>query len=196
MIKQLLYPAFALYLAACKKGGAMTPEDYAAKTGKPVSDRTDLYALTTRTLEGKDMSLSELHGKVTLVVNVASKCGFTHQYGGLEKLYEQYKDRGFTILGFPSDDFGHQEPGTEAEIRSFCSTTYGVTFPMMKKGHVKGGEAQPFYAAISSELPEPAWNFTKYLVGKDGRLVATFPSTTKPEGPELKTAIETALAAK
>ena len=172
----------------------MTPEDYAAKNGKPMSNQTDLYAMTTRTLEGKDMSLTELHGKVTLVVNVASKCGFTHQYEGLEKLYEQYKGKGFTVLGFPSDDFGHQEPGTEVEIRSFCSTTYGVTFPMMKKGHVKGSEAQPFYAAINSELPEPAWNFTKYLVGKDGRLVATFPSTVKPEGPELKQAIESALS--
>lgn len=194
MLKQLLYPVFALYLAACKKGGAMTPEDYAAKNGKPVSQKSDLYAMTTKTLEGKDLPLEELRGKVSLVVNVASKCGFTHQYEGLEKLYEQYKDRGFTILGFPSDDFGHQEPGSEAEIRSFCSTTYGVTFPMMKKGHVKGAEAQPFYMAIAKELPEPAWNFTKYLVGKDGRLVATFPSTAKPEGSEIKQAIEQALA--
>lgn len=194
MLKKFLYPLFALYLAACKKGGVVTAEDYAAKSGRPAADKTDLYGMTTKTLEGKDISLSEFRGKVALVVNVASKCGFTHQYEGLEKLYEGYKDKGFTILGFPSDDFGHQEPGSEAEIRSFCSTTYGVTFPMMKKGHVKGPDAQPFYAAINKELPEPAWNFTKYLIGKDGHLLATFPSTVKPEGPELKKAIEDALS--
>ncbi len=133
--------------------------------------------------------------KVVLVVNTASKCGNTPQYDGLEKLYQEYGERGLVVLGFPSNDFMGQEPGTEAEIQEFCRLTYGVKFPMFEKVVVKGDEAHPFYKALAAAAgTEPRWNFHKYLIGRDGKLIASFSPRTQPDDPELAAAIEKALA--
>jgi glutathione peroxidase len=152
------------------------------------------YALSTTTLQGEPAPLSRYAGKVSLVVNVASQCGFTPQYAGLEKLYEGMKDRDFVVLGFPSNDFGGQEPGTAEEIETFCKRNYGVTFPMFSKLVTKAGPDQsPIYAFLGGSGQLPSWNFAKYLVGKDGRVVAFFPSKVAPEAKELRDAIEVAL---
>ena len=155
------------------------------------------YDLKTTYLDGKPADLGAFKGQVTLVVNVASKCGFTPQYEGLEKLHRDLKGRGFSVLGFPSNDFGGQEPGTAAEIGEFCRLTYDVTFPMFAKLVTKTGPDQSLiyqYLGRSGNLP--AWNFSKYVVGKDGKVVAFFPSPVTPEAAELRAAIDGALAAK
>lgn len=153
------------------------------------------YGLKTRTLEGKEADLSQYAGKVTLVVNVASECGFTPQYTGLEKLHADLKGRGFAVLGFPSNDFGGQEPGTPEEIRSFCSTKYTVTFPLFEKVVTKAGKGQsPLYANLQAQSKElPGWNFCKYLVGKDGRVLKFYKSKVKPDDAGLRKEIEAAL---
>src|SRR5262245_31320780 len=134
------------------------------------------FDLTATTLDGKPQPLSVYRGLVALVVNVASECGFTPQYAGLETLYQRNKDNGFTILGFPSNEFGGQEPGTAEQIASFCSTNYGVTFPLFAKIHTKGPEQSPVYAFLTEQHSEPRWNFHKYLVGREGRVLTGFPS--------------------
>jgi glutathione peroxidase len=155
-----------------------------------------LYSLRTKTLEGKDADLSAYAGKVTLVVNVASQCGFTPQYAGLEKLHHDLSGRGFSVLGFPSNDFGRQEPGSPEEIATFCERNYGVTFPMFQKVVTKAGpEQSPVYAFLGQSGSLPSWNFAKYLVGKDGKVIHFFPSKVAPESPELKSAIAAALDA-
>jgi len=133
-------------------------------------------------------------GKVLLIVNTASKCGYTPQYEGLEKLHTQYEKQGLVVLGFPSNDFMGQEPGTEAEIQEFCHLTYGVNFPMFEKTTVTKGNAHPFYVQLA-ELSGtyPTWNFQKYLIGRDGKLIANFSPHTKPSDPAVVTAIEQAL---
>lgn len=135
-------------------------------------------------------------GRVLLVVNTASQCGFTPQYEGLEALYRRLADRGFAVLGFPSNDFMGQEPGTEEEIAEFCRTQYGVAFPMFEKIRVRGQEAHPFYRALTEAAggKAPRWNFHKYLIGRDGRLIAQYPSNVRPDDPELLAAVEAALA--
>ncbi len=134
-------------------------------------------------------------GKVVLVVNTASKCGFTSQYEGLESLYEEYGEAGLVVLGFPSNDFMGQEPGTEAEIQEFCRLTYSVKFPMFEKVSVKEGDAHPFYVELAAESGTyPSWNFHKYLIGKDGKLIAQFGPRTKPYDEELLGSIKIALA--
>lgn len=157
----------------------------------------DLQSIPLKDIDGKDTSLKAYNGKVLLLVNVASKCGYTPQYEGLEALYRKFKDRGLVVLGFPSNDFGSQEPGTEAEIKTFCTSKYDVTFPMFSKLHVKGAEQHPLYAALTgpeSSAPGPVkWNFGKFLVGKDGKLIARYDSATKPDDAKLAEAIETAL---
>ena len=153
------------------------------------------YSLQTTTLQGQPADLSQYKGKVTLVVNVASQCGFTPQYAGLEKLHEEMKDRGFSVLGFPSNDFGGQEPGSPDEIATFCKKNYGVTFPLFGKLVTKAGpEQSPIYSFLGKTGKLPGWNFSKYLVGKDGKVVAFFPSRVTPDSKELKDAIESALA--
>ena len=133
-------------------------------------------------------------GKVILVVNTASKCGNTPQYEGLEKLYEEYQDDGLVVLGFPSNDFFGQEPGTEAEIQEFCRLTYGVKFPMFEKVTVKEGDAHPFFDALAAAAGTyPTWNFHKYLIGRDGRLIAEFSPRTRPYDDRLVSSIESAL---
>lgn len=148
---------------------------------------TTAYDFSATSIDGQETSLSPYQGKVTLVVNVASKCGFTPQYKGLEAIYKRYKDRGFAVLGFPCDQFGHQEPGNEAEIMQFCSLTYDVSFPMFAKIKVNGDDAHPLYKFLKTEatglLGTEAikWNFTKFLVGKDGKVVKRYGSMDKPE---------------
>jgi len=134
-------------------------------------------------------------GKVLLVVNTASKCGYTPQYEGLEKLYSKHKDQGLVVLGFPSNDFAGQEPGSEKAVQNFCRLTYGVEFPMFSKSSVKRGSASPFYNALAQEAGTyPGWNFHKYLVGRDGSLIASFPSNVRPESAEITSAIERELS--
>ena len=157
---------------------------------------SSLYDLKTTTLLGKPADLGAYRGTVTLVVNVASKCGFTPQYEGLEKLHRELQGKGFAVLGFPSNDFGEQEPGTAQEIAEFCRLTYDVTFPMFAKVvTMRGREQSPIYAFLGAGGDLPAWNFGKYLIGKDGKVVAFFPSEVTPESPELRRAIARALAA-
>lgn len=154
---------------------------------------------TMKRLDGTEQSLRDYAGQVLLIVNVASKCGYTPQYAKLEALYRQYRDRGFSVLGFPANNFGAQEPGSDAEIAEFCSVNYGVTFPMFSKIEVNGPGRAPLYAWLTSEPTQPdgpgdiAWNFAKFLVGRDGRVVARFDPRTSPTAPEVKQAIEKAL---
>ena len=148
---------------------------------------TTAYDFSAKTIDGKEAALDAYKGKVTLVVNVASKCGFTPQYKGLEAIHKQYAGKGFAVLGFPCDQFGHQEPGDEAEIMNFCSLTYDVSFPMFAKIKVNGDEAHPLYRHLKSEATGLLgtegikWNFTKFLVGKDGKVVKRYGSMDKPE---------------
>jgi glutathione peroxidase len=155
------------------------------------------WDFTATTIDGREQSLGEYEGKALLVVNVASKCGFTPQYEGLEKLHESYADQGLVVLGFPCDQFGHQEPGSEADIQDFCTTNYGVKFPMFAKIDVNGDDAHPLYRWLRSEKSgvlgdRIKWNFTKFLVGRDGQVVKRYASTTKPE--KIAPDIEKALA--
>jgi glutathione peroxidase len=156
-----------------------------------------IYDYSARTIDGLDLPLSTYRGHPLLIVNVASKCGFTPQYAGLETLYQTYHARGLEILGFPCDQFGHQEPGTEAEIKNFCSLTYGVTFPLFAKIKVNGAEAAPVYQYLKQSLPgilgleAIKWNFTKFLVGQDGVPLKRYAPADKPES--LTADIEAAL---
>jgi glutathione peroxidase len=156
-----------------------------------------LQDIPLKDINGKDTSLKDYSGKVVLLVNVASKCGNTPQYAGLEALYEKYKDKGFVIIGVPSNDFAGQEPGTPEEIKTFCSQTYGVTFPLMAKVHVRGKEKCALYAALTGgESPFPGevkWNFGKFLIDRDGHVIKRFEPSVKPETPEVVEAIESAL---
>jgi glutathione peroxidase len=156
---------------------------------------TSFYELKTRTLGGKPADLGTYRGKVSLVVNVASECGYTPQYEGLQKLHAELQDRGFNVLGFPSNDFGGQEPGTPEQIQTFCKLNYGVTFPMFEKVVTRqGSEQSPVYGFLAKSGNLPKWNFSKYVVGKDGRVLAFFPSAVTPEDPALRAAISKALA--
>jgi glutathione peroxidase len=146
----------------------------------------NIYDFTATSISGRETSLEEYRGKAILVVNTASKCGFTPQYKGLEQLYEDYADKGLVVLGFPCDQFGHQEPGTEGEIEEFCQLNYGVTFPMFAKVEVNGDNAHPLYKwlrKVKSGLmgSRIKWNFTKFLVDRDGTPIKRYGSTTKPE---------------
>jgi glutathione peroxidase len=157
---------------------------------------SSLYDLKTQTLLGKPADLADYRGKVTLVVNVASYCGYTPQYKGLEKLHRDLQDKGFAVLGFPSNDFGEQEPGTAQEIATFCKLTYDVTFPMFSKVvTVPGADQSPVYKFLSTSGHLPAWNFSKYVIGKDGTIRAFFPSEVTPEDPKLRRAIAEAMKA-
>ncbi len=159
-----------------------------------------LYDIPLKDIDGKDTSLKAYQGKVLMIVNVASKCGFTPQYEGLEALQKKYEAQGFTVLGFPCNDFLGQEPGTPEEIKTFCSTKYNVTFPLFAKLHVKGKEQHPLYAALTGDSsPFPGsikWNFGKFIIGRDGKIFKRFGTTDKPESAEIAAAIEEALKAK
>ncbi|HEY0257536.1 MAG TPA: glutathione peroxidase [Candidatus Methylacidiphilales bacterium] len=159
----------------------------------PADPVQSLYDLKVHSLDDKPVDLAQYKGKVVLVVNTASKCGFTPQYAGLEKLYLDYKDKGFVILGFPSNDFGGQEPGTPQEIATFCTSKYNVTFPMFEKVVTKGEGQAPVYQFLTTGFPAPTWNFCKYLVDKNGKVISEFPSKVTPESPELHSAIDAQL---
>jgi glutathione peroxidase len=166
----------------------------AAVTMNVGAEVASFYDLKTTTLAGKPADLKEYAGKVALVVNVASKCGYTPQYKGLQALYTDLAPKGFVILGFPSNDFGGQEPGTAEEIKTFCELNYGVTFPLFSKVVTKAGPDQsPVYTWLGQTGNLPKWNFSKYLVAKDGKVLAFYPSSVKPDAPELRAAIEQAL---
>ena len=160
-----------------------------------------LYDIPVNTLQGQPSSLGDHKGKVLLVVNVASRCGLTPQYEGLERLHERYADRGFAVVGFPCNQFGAQEPGTSEEIQEFCSATYGVTFPMFEKVEVNGDGRHPVYSILTEtadangEAGDIQWNFEKFLVGSDGTVLGRFRPRTEPESDEVVGAIEAALSA-
>jgi glutathione peroxidase len=147
-------------------------------------------------IDGSPLPLADFRGKALLVVNTASFCGFTNQYAGLQQLWTSYEARGLVVIGVPSNDFGEQEPKAEGEIKTFCTGAFGVTFPLTSKEVVSGSAAHPFYRWASTAAPGagPKWNFHKYLVGRDGRLIAGFGTTVKPDAPQLIRAIEAALA--
>ena len=154
-----------------------------------------LYDLQVRTLAGQPADLGAYRGKVALVVNVASRCGYTPQYAGLEKIWREMAPKGVVVLGFPSNDFGGQEPGAAEEIQQFCRRTYDVTFPLFEKVVTKAGPGQsPVYGFLGQGGSLPAWNFSKYVVNRDGKVIAFFPSRVTPDAPELRAAIEKALA--
>jgi glutathione peroxidase len=159
-----------------------------------------LYDLPLKDIDGKAASLKPEQGKVLLIVNVASHCGFTPQYAALEATYQKYKDQGLVICGFPCNQFGGQEPGTDAEIKQFCTATYNVTFPMFDKLDVNGDNRAPLYVLLAGkDSPFPGnihWNFTKFLISRDGKIINRFDSKVKPDSAELTKAVEAALAAK
>jgi glutathione peroxidase len=159
-----------------------------------------IYDIPVKDIDLKPGTLGDYRGKVLLIVNVASKCGFTPQYKSLEAVYEKYKDKGFVVLGFPCNQFGQQEPGTNEEIKKFCSTKYSVTFPLFDKIEVNGPNRNPLYVALAGkDSPYPGdikWNFTKFLIGRDGTILDRFDSKVAPDSPEAIAAIEAALAAK
>jgi len=160
----------------------------------------NLQQIPLKDIDGKQTSLKAYQGKVLLVVNVASKCGLTPQYKALEAVHQKFKDQGFTVLAFPCNDFGSQEPGTNEEIKEFCSAKYNVTFPMFDKLHVKGPERHPLYTELTGEgSPFPGdvkWNFGKFLISRDGKILKRFEPKTGPDSPEVTQAIEAALANK
>jgi len=171
--------------------------------------KTDALSFTMKDIDGKDVDLGQYRGKVVLIVNVASKCGNTPQYAPLEAVYTKYQDKGLVIMGFPENNFGHQEPGTEAQIKAGCMTEYHVTFPMFSKVSVKGDDQVALFKYLTSQdvavtAPDKkevgkgdiAWNFEKFLIGRDGKVVARFANKTQPDDPEVIKAIEGALASK
>ncbi|HYO80347.1 MAG TPA: glutathione peroxidase [Bryobacteraceae bacterium] len=153
-----------------------------------------VHEFTLKGIDGNQVPLSQYKGKALLFVNVASQCGYTPQYAGLQALYEKYKDRGLVIIGVPANDFGSQEPGTDTEIKEFCSRKYNVTFPMMSKVSVKGSGMTPLYTYLTQTGGDVKWNFTKFLVDKEGRIVERFESKVKPDAPELTAAVEKTLS--
>lgn len=192
-----LFLALALVAGAgCEKSGGLFAQ-VPAQGGKAVHQ--SVYDFAMKDIEGKEVALSQFKGKVLLLVNTASKCGFTPQYEGLEKLYKTYRDKGLVILGFPANNFLWQEPGTDGEIKQFCSIKFGVTFPMFSKISVKGKDQHPLYAFLTDEKANPGfggaitWNFNKFLVGRDGKVVGRFGSKVEPGSKELVDAVEKAL---
>ena len=192
-------PLVLLVVAGC--ASLHSAGDGAAAQPGTEGSMTSIYSFTARDIDGKDISLSTYKGRVLLIVNVASKCGFTGQYSGLERLYRDYNGEGLVVLGFPANNFLGQEPGTDEEIKQFCSLTYDVTFPMFAKISVKGRNIHPLYGFLTSKETHPrfggaiSWNFNKFLVGRDGTVLARFGSRTKPDDKELIAALKQALAA-
>ena len=190
----LVFCATVIGVAAYRYGFILNPSPT-----EPPKERS-MYEFTMKDIDGNDVKLDAYKGKVAMIVNVASKCGLTPQYEGLESLYEKYKDKGFVILGFPANNFMGQEPGTEKEIKEFCSLKYNVTFPMFSKISVKGTDQHPFYTYLTNKQSNPgfdgdiSWNFEKFLADKNGRIIARFSPKTVPEDPEIAKSIESALA--
>jgi glutathione peroxidase len=185
------YFLLAIAVAFVSQSAAFAAE--AAPTSQPAAGSP--LDFKDKDIDGNDYDLAQLKGKVVMFVNVASKCGYTKQYTGLEKLYEAKKDQGFVIVGFPANNFKGQEPGTNEEIKQFCSSKYNVTFPMMSKISVKGEDIHPLYKQLTDAKGEVKWNFNKFLVGKDGKLIEHYDSKVTPEDAKLTEAIDKALAA-
>jgi glutathione peroxidase len=168
-------------------------------SGMTAVSAASIYDFTIKSIDGQPVNLKAYKGKVVLLVNVASKCGFTPQYAGLEALYEKYKDRGLVIIGIPANNFAQQEPGTNEEIKTFCSRKYNVTFPMMSKVSVLGNDETPLYRSLTDKSSDPKfggdikWNFTKFLFDRNGNLVARFEPPVTPDSAEVQTAVESAL---
>lgn len=181
--------------------GAVAGSANAEGTASEVAKVKSIYDFTMKDIDGKDVSLAEFKGKVVLIVNVASKCGFTGQYVGLEALYKKYESQGFVVLGFPANDFLGQEPGSNEEIKAFCSTRYSVTFPMFAKISVKGRDQHPLCKFLTGKDSNPSfggaisWNFNKFLAGRDGAIIGRFGSRDTPESADVAGAIEKALKA-
>jgi len=189
-------------LAAGPKEKDKVKEPTAAPAKTDAKSPASPLDFTVKDIDGKEQNLSDFKGKVVMMVNVASRCGNTPQYEGLEALYKKYQDKGLVIVGFPANNFGGQEPGSEAEIKQFCTSKYNVTFPMMSKISVKGDDKAPLYQWLTSEKTNPdfagdvTWNFGKFLVDRNGNVMARFDPGTKPSDPKVVGAIEKALAAK
>lgn len=162
-------------------------------TSLTIAADTDVSDIAIKDIDGKDTTLKAYAGKVLLIVNVASECGYTPQYAGLQALHEKMSGKGLAVLGFPCNDFGGQEPGAEAVIKNFCTENYKVTFPMFSKVSIQGEAKHPLYAALQSAAGDVGWNFEKFLVGKDGKVLKRFSSDVEPDSPELTEAIEAAL---
>lgn len=186
-------------IAVALGGAALAAFALAPKQTSPMkSDSKDIYSFKVDTIEGKSKSLADYKGKVLLVVNTASKCGLTPQYEGLEKLYKAHKEEGLVVLGFPANEFAGQEPGTNEEIKEFCSKNYGVSFPMFSKVVVKGENTHPLYQWLLAQTEnhnDIEWNFAKFVVGKDGKVIARFAPKTAPDDPKLIETLKNALAA-
>ncbi len=177
---------------ACSSSQPQQKKTEAAVSTATVA-KADYLHIPFRTITGDTTNLAAYKGNVILLVNVASKCGHTPQYAGLESLYRKYKDRGFVILGFPANNFKQQEPGTDAEILNFCKTTYDVTFPLMSKISVEGPDQHPLYTYLTTQSPQPGkitWNFNKFLLDRNGRVVARFDTKVEPDDPQLVSKIE------
>jgi glutathione peroxidase len=197
-VSLLLCAALCLAAAACADK-APGPEAGPQKTPTtPTSQASNMsfHDFTMNGIDGQPVALSSYKGKVLLVVNTASECGYTPQYAGLVRLHEKLRDKGFSVLGFPANDFGAQEPGSDEEIKSFCDAKFRVSFPMFSKSVVKGSGKSPLYAFLTSAAPagEVKWNFEKFLIGKDGKVAGRYPSSVEPEDPKLAADIEAALA--
>lgn len=188
LITALVAIGGAFFLAPAHAGSAQVVQRSTApapSTCPVLLDRT-----VARLQDDVPQRLRQYAGQVLLVVNTASHCGYTGQYQGLESLYERFRGRGFVVLGFPSNDFGQQEPGGNRQIADFCFNTFGVKFPMFAKTTVSGAKASPFYAALAQQAGGPRWNFHKYLIGRDGRVIASYPSAVEPQDKALIAAIE------
>ncbi|HYD86322.1 MAG TPA: glutathione peroxidase [Vitreimonas sp.] len=216
-IGRILLAGAAFALAGCNQAPAPPPPDIAAERSAAVAaaveaqraafaaapdpaqaDTSTAYQFAFDGLFTDRVPMTAFAGDVVMVVNTASRCGFTPQYEGLQQIYTEYRDRGFEIVGVPANNFMSQEPGSEQEIQQFCTLNYGVTFPMAAKTDVVGDERHPFYAWAETQLGEaavPQWNFHKLLIGRDGRLIAAFPTRTEPTSEEVRRAIDAALAA-
>lgn len=193
----------SLFAAAC--ADPKPPQPAGAASGDPAGasaasstqvSNMSFHDFTMNAIDGQPKALSDFKGKVLLVVNTASECGYTPQYAGLVRLHEKIKDKGFSVLGFPANDFGAQEPGSDQEIAQFCDSRFKVSFPLFSKSVVKGGGKSPLYAFLTAAPPagEVKWNFEKFLIGKDGKVVGRYPSSVDPEDPKLAADIEAALA--
>lgn len=187
IILVLIISAFGITSYACSKR-TETQNNMTTKKSDPIN----ISDVKVKTVDGQEKSLSDYKGKVVLIVNVASKCGYTKQYEGLQLIYDKYKDKGFEILAFPCNDFGGQEPGTNEEIQNFCKTNYNVSFTLFDKIKVLGGDKSPLYSKLIGFEPgdDISWNFEKFLIDKNGNVVGRYKSKVKPESDELTAAIE------
>jgi glutathione peroxidase len=199
MKKNLTLLAIVILCGAAISCALASGEKKMASTEGGKMAETSVLDFTMKNIDGKDTKLSDYRGKVLLLVNVASKCGYTPQYEGLQAVYAKYRDQGLVVLGFPANNFGGQEPGTNEEIKQFCTMKYNVSFPMFAKISVKGADIHPLYKFLTSKETNPefggdiTWNFNKFLVDRTGKIVARFETGEKPDGEKVTQAVETAL---